>query len=231
MAVEFKLPDLGENVESGDVINVLVAVGDNLAEDQPVIELETDKAVIEVPSPVSGVVRQVHVKAGDKASVGQLILTVEAEAPMQTTARESAAAEPAMPPSDAAAEETPSASQAEETAPQKPAEQNDTGGRNMPGGAAQNDPLTRTNRTRTKEQGRASAKKFIQPDFKAVKVYCQERKNQVDPQRWLDYYKSNGWRVGKNPMKDWKAAVRTWERNGFSNNGQAKPTETIEYRG
>ena len=81
MAVEFKLPDLGENIESGDVINVLVAVGDTLAEDQPVIELETDKAVIEVPSPVSGVVRQVHVQAGDKASVGQLILTVEAETP------------------------------------------------------------------------------------------------------------------------------------------------------
>ena len=50
MPIEFALPDLGENIENGDVVSVLVAVGDTLAEDQPVIELETDKAVIEVPS-------------------------------------------------------------------------------------------------------------------------------------------------------------------------------------
>ena len=78
---EFKLPDLGENVESGDVVNVLVAVGDTLAEDQPVIELETDKAVVEVPSPLSGIVREIHVQAGDQAAVGQLLLTVETAAP------------------------------------------------------------------------------------------------------------------------------------------------------
>ena len=86
MAVEFKLPDLGENVESGDVVNVLVAVGDTLAEDQPVIELETDKAVIEVPSPLSGVVREIHVQAGDQAAVGQLILTIETDAPSAAVA-------------------------------------------------------------------------------------------------------------------------------------------------
>jgi len=85
MAVEFKLPDLGENVESGDVVNVLVAVGDALAQDQPVIELETDKAVIEVPSPLSGIVREIHVQAGDQAAVGQLILTIETDAPSATT--------------------------------------------------------------------------------------------------------------------------------------------------
>ena len=45
-----------------------------------------------------------------------------------------------------------------------------------------------------------------------VKEYCSERGNKVDPERWFDYYTSNGWKVGKNPMKDWKAAVRTWER-------------------
>lgn len=74
---EFKLPDLGENVESGEVISVLVSMGDTLNEDQPVIELETDKAVIEVPSSVSGKITQVFVKEGDTASVGQIILTVE----------------------------------------------------------------------------------------------------------------------------------------------------------
>jgi len=56
-----------------------------------------------------------------------------------------------------------------------------------------------------------------------VAAYCRERKNQVDPQRFVDYYTSNGWRVGRNPMKDWKAAVRTWERNDAGGNGQGKP--------
>ena len=74
---EFKLPDLGENIESGEVINVLVAVGDSLAEDQPVIELETNKAVIEVPSSVSGTVTEVVVTKGDQAKVGQVLLIVE----------------------------------------------------------------------------------------------------------------------------------------------------------
>lgn len=60
-------------------------------------------------------------------------------------------------------------------------------------------------------------KRFIPPTLDEVKVYCQERKNNVDAERWFDYYTSNGWQVGKNKMKDWKAAVRTWERNGYSN--------------
>lgn len=50
------------------------------------------------------------------------------------------------------------------------------------------------------------------PTLEDVKAYCQERGNRVDPERFIDYYTANGWRVGKNPMKDWKAAVRTWER-------------------
>lgn len=60
-------------------------------------------------------------------------------------------------------------------------------------------------------------KKFTPPSLKAVKAYCEERKNKVDPERFIDYYTSNGWKVGKNPMKDWKACVRTWERNNKVN--------------
>lgn len=60
-------------------------------------------------------------------------------------------------------------------------------------------------------------KRFIPPTLEEVKAYCHERKNNVDAERWFDYYTSNGWQVGKNKMKDWKAAVRTWERNGYSN--------------
>ena len=78
MALEFKLPELGENVEKGDVVRVLVKVGDQVAKDQPVVELETDKATIEVPSSVEGRVSEVRVKAGDKVKVGQPVLVFEA---------------------------------------------------------------------------------------------------------------------------------------------------------
>ena len=55
--------------------------------------------------------------------------------------------------------------------------------------------------------------RLTRPTVEEVKEYCTERGNSVDPQRFVDYYDSNGWKVGKNPMKDWRAAVRTWERN------------------
>ena len=61
-------------------------------------------------------------------------------------------------------------------------------------------------------------KRFTPPTLEEVKAYCIERKNNVDPERWMNHYTSNGWMVGKNKMKDWKAAVRTWEKNGYSNN-------------
>jgi pyruvate dehydrogenase E2 component (dihydrolipoamide acetyltransferase) len=74
---EFKLPELGENVASGDVTRVLVNVGDTIARDQPVLELETEKATIEVPSSVAGVVKEITVKPGDKVNVGAVVLTVD----------------------------------------------------------------------------------------------------------------------------------------------------------
>lgn len=75
--IEIKLPDLGENIESADVLNVLVSKGDVIEKDQGVLEIETDKATIEVPSNVSGKIVEVLIKAGDKAKVGQVILKVE----------------------------------------------------------------------------------------------------------------------------------------------------------
>lgn len=59
-------------------------------------------------------------------------------------------------------------------------------------------------------------KRFTPPSVEEVKSYCAERKNNVDAQRFVDYYTANGWLVGKNKMKDWRAAVRTWERNSTS---------------
>ena len=64
-------------------------------------------------------------------------------------------------------------------------------------------------------------KRFVPPTLDEVAAYCLERKNTVDPQRFVDYYTSNGWKVGKNTMKDWKAAVRTWENNGFKAQSKA----------
>jgi len=54
----------------------------------------------------------------------------------------------------------------------------------------------------------------VRPTLEEVVDYCKERGSKVDAQAWYDYYTANGWKVGKNPMKDWQAAVRTWERNG-----------------
>jgi pyruvate dehydrogenase E2 component (dihydrolipoamide acetyltransferase) len=76
MPTEFKIPELGENVSAGDVVRVLVKTGDKVEKDQPVLELETDKATIEVPSNVSGTVTAVSVKQGDKVKVGQVVLTL-----------------------------------------------------------------------------------------------------------------------------------------------------------
>lgn len=66
-----------------------------------------------------------------------------------------------------------------------------------------------------------TAKRFQPPTLEEVKAYCIERKNNVDPERFIDYYTSNGWLVGKTKMKDWKAAVRTWEKNGYSNGNKS----------
>jgi len=77
MPTELRLPELGENVTAGDVVRILVKPGDGIAKDQPVLELETDKATIEVPSSLAGTVKDVKVKTGEKVKVGQAILTVE----------------------------------------------------------------------------------------------------------------------------------------------------------
>lgn len=53
------------------------------------------------------------------------------------------------------------------------------------------------------------------PSLEDVKEYCSIRSNSVDPEKWFNYYESNGWKVGKNPMKDWRAAVRTWEKSEY----------------
>ncbi len=83
---EFKLPELGENISQGDLVRLMISPGSRVSEGQPVMELETDKAVVEVPSSVSGVVKDIKVKEGEKIKVGQVIFTLEGGAPAQAEA-------------------------------------------------------------------------------------------------------------------------------------------------
>jgi len=93
--VEFKLPELGENIEDGDLVRLMIAPGTTVSPGQSVMEIETDKAVVEVPSSVSGTVQEIRVKEGEKIKVGQVIFTVdgaEAKAPTEPATRAAAAA-------------------------------------------------------------------------------------------------------------------------------------------
>ena len=77
MATEFKLPELGENIETADIANVLVKEGDQVKVDQAIIEIETDKATIEVPSTLNGTITKLFVKAGEKVKVGSVVMVVD----------------------------------------------------------------------------------------------------------------------------------------------------------
>jgi len=93
--------------------------------------------------------------------------------------------------------------------------------------ASGNPGVTLTNKPETNNHkpitsSKEKAKRFVPPTHTEVMRYCLERKNNVDPDRFIDHYTSNGWLVGKNKMKDWKAAVRTWEKNEKQSAPQTK---------
>ena len=97
MATEFKIPNLGDGIKGGDVLNVLVKVGDTVAKDQGVLELETDKATIEVPSPAAGTIAELLAEAGDTVHVGPVIarmITGNGAAPTAQAPEPSAAPRP-----------------------------------------------------------------------------------------------------------------------------------------
>ena len=106
MATEFKLPELGENIESGDLVRLMIKPGASITEGEPVMELETDKAVVEVPSSVTGTIGEIRVKEGDKLRVGQVIFTVENRTGAGTTPA-SKTEKPAVQPSSVAATPVP----------------------------------------------------------------------------------------------------------------------------
>jgi len=93
-----------------------------------------------------------------------------------------------------------------------------------PQGNSRNFTEQETTGTAPKETKGKKTAKFIPPTLEEVRAYCREQKNQVDPERFINHYTSNGWKVGKTLMVDWKAAVRTWEKNSkeFNTNGAVK---------
>jgi pyruvate dehydrogenase E2 component (dihydrolipoamide acetyltransferase) len=127
---EFTLPNLGENVPQGDVLRVLVKPGDRIAQDQPVLELETDKATIEVPSNVEGTIKEVKVKPGDKVKTGQVVLIVDngaqgSAAPAPKKTEEAAGTSEAPAPERAGASEPTAAQEQQEAAPAADATKDD----------------------------------------------------------------------------------------------------------
>ena len=74
-----------------------------------------------------------------------------------------------------------------------------------------------------KDSKEKNIKNIIPPTLEMVKEYCQERNNSVDPEAFVSFYESKGWMIGKNKMKDWQSAVRTWERSRKESSGSVKP--------
>lgn len=116
MAFEFKLPSLGEGIEAVDIVRVLVAPGEVVQVEQAVLELETEKASIELPSPVAGAVAEIKVREGDKAKVGELMMTIEDNGAVAAPSPAAEEAEAPPPPAAAPPVEAP-APEAELPAP------------------------------------------------------------------------------------------------------------------
>jgi hypothetical protein len=104
-------------------------------------------------------------------------------------------------------------------------------------------PETPQSKVKESKEKKSKGNIFIPPNIQEVRAYCLERNNNVDADKWHDFYSSKGWMVGKNKMKDWKAAIRTWEkgdnqsvnstRKGVNNpekhQGDSKPWENDPY--
>lgn len=91
--------------------------------------------------------------------------------------------------------------------------------------------LSSTERMNEYTSDKPTRTRFTPPTLEEVQAYCTERNNNVDAERFINYYTSNGWQVGRNKMKDWKAAIRTWEKNGYSKPKEAPKEDTSKYAG
>src|SRR4030095_13148148 len=86
--MDVKVPSLAENINSGTIVKIFVAEGDQVQKDQDIVELETEKAVAAIPSPVDGKVTKLHVKEGDEVQVGQVLLSLSEVAAKEEAAKE-----------------------------------------------------------------------------------------------------------------------------------------------
>lgn len=108
--LDFKLPAVGENIKSGTIVNIMVNVGDAVKKDQPLLEMETDKASLEIPSPTDGTVTEILIKKGADVKIGQVVMRIEEG---KTAGTPKAAPKETPKPQSA----TPSAAPAKETKP------------------------------------------------------------------------------------------------------------------
>jgi pyruvate dehydrogenase E2 component (dihydrolipoamide acetyltransferase) len=118
VATEVKLPEVGEGIDSGTVVGILVSVGDSVEVDQPLLELETDKAVVEVPSSAAGTVQEIHVNENEEAKIGQVIVILE-EAGKAAEAKPEKEAEPEQEAKQAEAEPEKEIASKQEAEPKK----------------------------------------------------------------------------------------------------------------
>lgn len=92
-----------------------------------------------------------------------------------------------------------------------------------PGNHPENLPLKEGKKE--EKEGKANGSRFAPPTLKEVSDFCRERGNTVDPEKWMAHYTANGWKVGRNPMKSWKAAIVTWEKNIYGPGSQPRPKD------
>ncbi|MFN2322155.1 MAG: 2-oxo acid dehydrogenase subunit E2 [Trueperaceae bacterium] len=173
MPQEFKLPEVGEGIESGTVVAVLVSEGDRIEVDQPILELETDKAVVEVPSSVAGVITKVHVQANAEAKIGQVVLTVD-EAGAEAAEPEPATSEPATPEASEPESSEPAASEPEASASEAPAAKDEARTEDEPKAEAEAEPKAASS-SPAPAQGGADVHPGLIPAAPSVRRLARER--------------------------------------------------------
>ncbi len=169
MTTTIKLPELGENVDSGDLTKILVNVGDAISKDDPLLELETEKATIEVPSPVSGVVKELHVQQGQKIKVGDALFTIDENGAGAKQKEQSQQSEKDQPQKTEPEREPRAAEQPPQEQPARAAKAQATGA-----AVAQ----AKKPETEAKPQARAEAKAEAKPSQKA-----EPKPEKTEPQR------------------------------------------------
>lgn len=102
---------------------------------------------------------------------------------------------------------------------------------NTKNNSIKNNSIIKKNSNKKSMSDKPTQPRFIKPTVDEVKAYCEERKNNVDAERFVDYYTANGWKVGKNQMKDWKAAVRTWEKGEKKKNAEPEQLPEQQHYG